>query len=529
MVRRHWSLAIILSVVVTLTLTTCNKNKPFTSTGPEISLSANELLFFGMSGGSNPARQMVLVRNSGEGTLQFEISKQQEWLNLYVLPGTNADTIFCYVYSSGMMAGIYYDTITVSSSHALNSPQKIAVTLTVHPGALVYPPIIQVVALVDGPAPKSVNLSITSAGASGLTWSATKSEPWVVLSKPSGLTPDVITISLLNAGLLSGTYLDSIVITTSSPSTPRLVVPVILEVKSWVEFRIAGSNDLRAVHMIDDQTALVVGFIGNTTGHSGVILKTTDAGATWTAKKYFNYTSFGGIEFIDDLHGWAVGDSAVIMKTNDGGETWTQVPEVGLPVTDSIALWKVKFTDLANGWIVGTKGTLIRTVDSGKTWVMAFSPSPFSLADIEMVSSTEGWIIGNHGAILHTTDGANWTAQNSGSIKDLWGISMIDNLRGWVVGSGGEMLSTTDGGATWIHENSGVTGEIKDVVFLDQFTGWAVGGNGLVLRYQPGINNWVQQISNTPRTLFSAAFRLNGYGIAVGELGTIILTYNGGM
>jgi photosystem II stability/assembly factor-like uncharacterized protein len=528
-VRRYWILSVVLSAILALAIVSCNENKPNAPTGPVISLSASELLFFGLSGGSNPARQVVLVRNAGEGILVFDVTKSSEWLSLIALPGTGADTIFCYAYASGLSAGVYYDTISVISSGAQNSPQRIAVTLTVHPAVLVSPQIIQVVALVDGPAPKSVNLAITSAGAAGLAWSATKTQSWLSISKTSGLTPDAIGVNMLTAGLLSGTYQDSIVITTSSPATPWLVVPVILEVRSWVEYRISGSNDLRGVHMLDDQTALVVGFIGNTTGHSGVILKTIDAGASWTAKQYFNFTSFGGIEFIDDLHGWAVGDSAVIMKTDDAGETWTQVPESSLPITDSISLWKVKFADMANGWIVGTKGTLLRTVDSGKTWSIVNSPSPFSLADIEMVSATEGWIIGNHGAILHTTDGTLWTAQNSGSILDLWGIAMLDNLRGWVVGSGGEMLSTTDGGVNWNRENSGVANELKDVVFLDQFTGWVVGNNGLVIRYLPGTNSWIRQSSNTTHTLFSAAFHSSGYGIAVGELGSIILTYNGGM
>ena len=303
---RHWILTAALSAVLALTLVNCNENKPLEPPGPEISLSANELLFFGLSGGNNPSRQIVLVRNVGVGNLVFDVSKHQNWLSLIAVPGTGADTIFCYAYASGLLAGVYYDTISVTSSAARNSPQKVAVTLTVHPAALVNPQIIQVVALVDGPAPKSVNLAITSAGASGLAWSATKTQSWLSLSKTSGLTPDAVTVSLLNAGLLSGTYEDSIVVTTASPATPRLVVPVTFEVKSWVEFRISGSNDLRAVYMLDDQTALVAGFIGNTTGHSGVILKTTDAGASWTPKKYFNFTEFGGLDFVDDLHGWAV-------------------------------------------------------------------------------------------------------------------------------------------------------------------------------------------------------------------------------
>ena len=529
-IRRIWFRTVLIFILLLPLLIGCNETKPGSPSGPVIALSANELIFFGLSGGINPARQLVLVHNSGEGTLEFDVSKHQDWLNLVAIPGSGADTIFCYVYSSGLQAGTYYDTISITSAHALNSPQKVAVTLTVHPAALVNPQFIQVVALVDGPVPQPITLAITSAGAAGLAWSATITQPWVSISKSSGITPDVITVDLQNAGMLSGSYRDSIVITTASPATPRLVVPLTLDIKSWVVFPISGSNDLRGVYMLDDQTALVVGFIGNTAGHSGVIFKTTDAGATWTAKKYFNYTSFGGITFVDALHGWAVGDSAVVMKTDDAGETWSQVSPAKIPVGDSIALWKVKFADMAHGWIVGIKGVLLRTVDSGNTWTQISTSSPFSLANIETASSNEAWVIGNHGVILHTTDGANWITQNSGSIRDLWGIEMMDNLHGWVVGSGGEILYTSDGGTNWIPQNSGVTGELKDVVFLaDQNNGWVVGNDGLVIRYQPGTNGWLAQTSNTTRTLFGVAFHSNGFGIAVGELGTIVLTYNGGM
>jgi photosystem II stability/assembly factor-like uncharacterized protein len=517
-------------VLVLAALTfTCNKKPTSGPAGPIMTLSTAQLNFFGAAGGGNPARQAVLVRNTGTDTLHFTVTHLQSWLDLTVVPGTGADTIFVYAYISGFTVGAYYDTITVSSNNAINSPMSIAVMATVQADVLVSHPVLLFQSLVNGPDPDTQNLSIVSTGANGVAFTVTKSQPWLTVSITNGSTPDDVSVGISNAGLNSGNYYDTVVITTASLVTPTIRVPVTLTARSWASFTISGSNDLRGVDILDDQTVLAVGFIGNVAGHVGVILKTTDAGKTWGVRKYVNYASLGGIDFIDKTHGWVVGDSGMILYTSDGGETWDQIPESTLPTHDTISLWRVKFADLARGWIIGVKGTLLRATDSGKTWVIQTTPSTFSLADIEMNSPTTGWIVGNHGTILHTIDGNNWLEQTSPTVRDLWAISMIDNVNGWIVGTNGEMLSTTDGGATWTLRPSGESTNLQDVFFVDATTGWAVGDFGIILRYQPATGTWWRQNSGTTRTLFNCGFTPSGYGVSVGELGTILLTYNGGL
>jgi photosystem II stability/assembly factor-like uncharacterized protein len=508
----------------------CNKSSPFVPTGPVISLSTTQLNFYGAAGGGNPARQLVLARNAGVDSLHFSVTYSQSWLDLSVVPGNSADSIFASAYISGKPAGIYYDTIIVSSEKAMNSPQLIAVTATVRPTVMVSQPVLLFETLVNGPDPDPKILTITSTGTNGVTFTVAKSQAWLLLSKMAGSTPDEIAVSINNAGLLSGTYYDTVVMATASLVTPTIRIPVTLTVRSWASFTVSGSNDLRGVHIIDDQVALAVGFIGNTSGHKGVILKTIDAGKTWQAKKYVDNTSLGGIDFVDASNGWAVGDSGVILYTFDGGESWKQIPDITLPIHDTVALWRVQFADLAHGWIIGVKGTLLRTVDTGKTWtIQTTPPSSFSLADIEMNSSIAGWIVGNHGTILHTSDGDQWVPQISSSVRDLWAISMIDDLNGWIVGTDGEMLKTINGGTTWEPRSSGETAELNDIFFVNPTTGWAVGNNGVIIRYQPATDSWWRQNSGTTRTLFNASFTASGYGVVVGELGTILLTYNGGL
>jgi photosystem II stability/assembly factor-like uncharacterized protein len=514
-----------------LLIMSCNDTSVAPTNKPVISLSTTSLVFTGAAGGGNPPRQTVLIRNTGVDSLRFTVSHVQSWLDLVVIEGTDADSLFVYAYISGFSVGTYYDTITVSSVNAANSPQKIAVSATVLADIQASPLLFQFETLVEGPDPASKPLTITSTGASGISYSAARNHSWLTLTNPTGNTPGVIQVGIDNSGILSGNFRDTIVLTTSSAVTPTILIPVSLTARAWALNQVSVSFDLRGVRVIDDTTAIAAGFIGNTASHSGVILKTTDGGQTWDVRQYIDFAELGGVDFVDSEYGWAVGrvrDSGLLLRSTDGGDTWDRTV-VGFGTPDTIVFWRVRFADRANGWIVGTKGLLIRSTDSGKTWTKQTVSSGFSLADIELLSPTSGWIVGNHGTILHTDNGTDWNAQTSPTFSDLWAIDMIDPLRGWIVGTNGIMLYTDDGGTNWQIRTSSETVDLNDVYFVDANTGWAVGDNGTVIRYQPATQNWWRQNSGTTRTLFNGAFTSSGYGIVVGELGTILVTYNGGI
>jgi photosystem II stability/assembly factor-like uncharacterized protein len=52
------------------------------------------------------------------------------------------------------------------------------------------------------------------------------------------------------------------------------------------------------------------------------VLRTDDAGKTWTAFPTGQNAPIHAITFIDDQHGWAVGALGAILATDDGGQTW---------------------------------------------------------------------------------------------------------------------------------------------------------------------------------------------------------------
>jgi photosystem II stability/assembly factor-like uncharacterized protein len=70
--------------------------------------------------------------------------------------------------------------------------------------------------------------------------------------------------------------------------------------------------------------------------------------------------------FVDASHAWAVGDDLTILKSADAGTTWTAV------AVDStiapVSLRSVRFYDAAHGMVLDNQGGALQTADGGATW-----------------------------------------------------------------------------------------------------------------------------------------------------------------
>jgi hypothetical protein len=105
-----------------------------TLTVPYISRSPTSFAFSAPLGGPNPANQTLDIWNSGVGTLNWTAAKTQTWLSISPTSGSstgahNSVTLSADV--TGLSTGTYNDTITISATGAGNTPQTVAVTLTV--------------------------------------------------------------------------------------------------------------------------------------------------------------------------------------------------------------------------------------------------------------------------------------------------------------------------------------------------------------------------------------------------------------
>src|SRR5215469_17885297 len=95
-------------------------------------------------------------------------------------------------------------------------------------------------------------------------------------------------------------------------------------------------------------------------GGFGTVLRSTDAGATWTVQPAVPANnSLAAVSFVNRCIGWAVGSTldtneALVMHTADGGATWT-TQFTGLP---GAFLAGVSFVDDNTGWAVGVSDSL---------------------------------------------------------------------------------------------------------------------------------------------------------------------------
>jgi hypothetical protein len=84
--------------------------------------------------GSNASSQSFEVWNAGSGTLSYTISDNVGWLSCSPASATSSgehDNVNVNYSTTGLAAGTYNATITISASGASNSPQTVGVTLTV--------------------------------------------------------------------------------------------------------------------------------------------------------------------------------------------------------------------------------------------------------------------------------------------------------------------------------------------------------------------------------------------------------------
>jgi hypothetical protein len=101
---------------------------------PEIWVSKQQLTFSAQEGGSDPSPQSIKIKNSGQGTLDYQITKNVSWLNVNPSSGTTKTAERAHTVSvdiAGLKKGTYNGTFTIKDPKATNSPQHVQVSLEI--------------------------------------------------------------------------------------------------------------------------------------------------------------------------------------------------------------------------------------------------------------------------------------------------------------------------------------------------------------------------------------------------------------
>jgi uncharacterized protein (TIGR03437 family) len=97
---------------------------------PTISIPTTQANFAYTSGGVVPPPQTISISNSGGGSLSWSASSNASWLSV-TASGTAPSTLAISANPSGLNIGSYNGAITLTAAGAANSPQTIAVALTI--------------------------------------------------------------------------------------------------------------------------------------------------------------------------------------------------------------------------------------------------------------------------------------------------------------------------------------------------------------------------------------------------------------
>lgn len=250
--------------------------------------------------------------------------------------------------------------------------------------------------------------------------------------------------------------------------------------KSWQQADVPVSSDLVAVSFANDSTGWAV-------GHDGVVLRTTNGGATWVKQldgrvagaamvDYYTREAAGvfasdpkrgaamleeakrfaaqgadnpllDVWFENDKSGFVVGAFGLILRTNDGGASW----EPWLHATDNpkaLHLYSVRAVG-ADVWIAGEQGLLLKLDPQAKKFNAVELPYKGTLFGV--VGNPRAVLVhGLRGTLLRSTDGGrSWQPVDTGLQVGLTASTIDSEGRIFIVSQAGHVLVSRDDGASF--------------------------------------------------------------------------------
>jgi len=291
------------------------------------------------------------------------------------------------------------------------------------------------------------------------------------------------------------------------------------------------------------------------------------------------------ITFVDEREGWAVGDEGVIWHTIDGGTTWERQAS-GVRASLRSVYFPTPYNGI--GWIAGREerpgggsiGVVLFTRDGGVAWRRILVNSLPGLHLVKFVDAQTGYLAGEgtdafpSGVFATTNGGRSWQpvpgaratcwragdfGQEGGALAGAWNrlatvrrgqVHALDmdtlggrtlgglQLRGddaVAVGQGGlVLLSKKSRGSSWHYAELKLPRAVVEALDLHAVAGqgqhiWAVGRPGSVVLHSPDFGQtWELLATGQSLPLHGLYFHNEQRGWAVGELGTILTTRDGG-
>ena len=293
---------------------------------------------------------------------------------------------------------------------------------------------------------------------------------------------------------------------------------------------------LNSVHFVNSELGWVV-------GDRGVILHTRDGGSHWQRQPTPTISRLEDVEFFDDAHGWAVGGAyrpymhetqGVVLRTSDGGRTWTQIRSDLLP-----RFIRIRMLDMRKGWALADGSAMYAagvfyTDDGGRSWSTIPGQTDQAWLAGDFLDPRHGIAVGTDGHIfIVRRNGFQKTRTPELGTTRFHTLKFSNQIMGWLVGEEGRVMVTQDGGLTWVLVDS-LPEEISEnfnfqAVAVHSEHCWIAGSPGtVVLHTTDAGRTWNRLPTGQNLPIRDLCFVDPLHGCAVGDLGTILVTEDGG-
>ena len=278
-------------------------------------------------------------------------------------------------------------------------------------------------------------------------------------------------------------------------------------------------------------------------GDRGAVWHTNDGGRHWHLQHSGVEHPLESVWFINERHGWAVGGwthpythktTAVVLRTGDGGRRWAAVERLTLP-----GLKRIKMFDTRRGWALGNASAMYPagafwTGDGGRSWT-GIPGGGDSWLDGDFPAPKTGALAGRSGKLATVDRGGVQTSRTASlGLRHLRRLRLTGSTGGWLVGDGGLVMTTRDGGLSWqrpaglLPEGMADGFDFAALAVRDHHC-WIAGAPGSrVMHSSDGGRSWREHATGQSLPIRGLAFPDERHGWAVGVLGTILATRDGG-
>jgi hypothetical protein len=201
--------------------------------------TTGQMSFTATEGGADPVAQSLIIADSGSGTgiMAWTLTQDSSWLTVTPMSGSVYDTVSASISISGMAAGTYKDTIVVTCAEADNTPESIAVVLTINavdvPIISTDPDSLGFSGTFGGSNPAAQTFDISNVGSGTMIWGIACDSTWLLPTADidsTGTGDDEVSWHVVIGSHPVGVYTDTLWITYSTASNSPYPVAVTMNV-----------------------------------------------------------------------------------------------------------------------------------------------------------------------------------------------------------------------------------------------------------------------------------------------------------